>query len=112
MATDVREREWRAAAGLVACALVVVAVGVATAMADHTATRGANWQFPVMMFAALLAVGAGAVWLAGASSRLMGRVLAGPVGCSWAGRRWWWRWAWRPRWPTTQRPAGRTGSSR
>ncbi|WP_406353846.1 ABC transporter permease [Streptomyces hirsutus] len=58
-------------------AALVVAVGVATAMTDRTATRGANWQFPVMMFAALLAVGAGAVWLAGASSRLMGRVLAG-----------------------------------
>ncbi|MEF9903927.1 FtsX-like permease family protein [Streptomyces sp. P9-A2] len=58
-------------------AVLVVAVGVVSALAGRTSAGGANWAFLVTVFAALLAVGAGAVWLAGASSRLIGRVLAG-----------------------------------
>ncbi|MFF3893391.1 FtsX-like permease family protein [Streptomyces sp. NPDC001812] len=58
-------------------AILVAAVGVLTAMSDRAPAGRVNWQFPVTMFAALLTVGAGSVWLAGASSRLMGRVLAG-----------------------------------
>ncbi|MEV8591374.1 FtsX-like permease family protein [Streptomyces sp. NPDC052012] len=40
-------------------------------------SRPAGWHTPLTVFAALLAVGAGAVWLAGATSRITGRVLAG-----------------------------------
>ncbi|MFE9921109.1 FtsX-like permease family protein [Streptomyces sp. NPDC005774] len=58
-------------------AALVAAVGVVTALAGRPLVGRVNWQLPITMFAALLAVGAGAVWLAGASSRLMGRVLAG-----------------------------------
>ncbi|MFD5496665.1 FtsX-like permease family protein [Streptomyces sp. NPDC127091] len=58
-------------------AILVAAVGVLTAMSDRAPAGRVNWQFPVTVFAALLTVGAGSVWLAGASSRLMGRVLAG-----------------------------------
>ncbi|MFC5956268.1 ABC transporter permease [Streptomyces pratens] len=57
-------------------AALVVAVGVASALAGRASAGGADWGFLMTVFAALLAVGAGAVWLAGASSRLMGRVLA------------------------------------
>ncbi|MGW5972084.1 FtsX-like permease family protein [Streptomyces sp. NPDC055186] len=58
-------------------AVLVAAVGVATAISDRAPAGRVNWQFPVTVFAALLTVGAGSVWLAGASSRLVGRVLAG-----------------------------------
>ncbi|MCX2925384.1 FtsX-like permease family protein [Streptomyces sp. NEAU-W12] len=58
-------------------AALVVAVGVVSALAGRTSAGGADWGFLVTVFAALLTVGAGAVWLAGASSRLIGRALAG-----------------------------------
>ncbi|WP_367869759.1 FtsX-like permease family protein, partial [Streptomyces prasinopilosus] len=61
-------------------AALVVAVGVLSALDGRGPSDGLAWQFPVTVFAALLTVGAGSVWLAGASSRLMGRVLAERAG--------------------------------
>ncbi|PWI09639.1 hypothetical protein DIZ27_16300 [Streptomyces sp. NWU339] len=57
-------------------AILVAAMGLATAMSANGPGRQADWQKPLTLFAALLAVGAGAVWLAGATSRFVGRVLA------------------------------------
>ncbi|WP_043494973.1 FtsX-like permease family protein [Streptomyces viridosporus] len=62
---------------LVALLLVAgMALLAVTVTSTGTAVGRSLWQAPMTVFAALLAVGAGAVWLAGTVARLLGRVLA------------------------------------
>lgn len=57
--------------------LLVGAVALVTATTASAGPRGASpWQTPMTVSGALLAVGAGAVWLSGVTSRAVGRTLA------------------------------------
>ncbi|WP_431994741.1 FtsX-like permease family protein [Streptomyces griseoflavus] len=58
--------------------LMVATVALFAASITPAGPRGAfPWQMPMTVFGSLLAVGAGSVWLSGATSRAVGRSLAG-----------------------------------
>ncbi|MFC7892991.1 ABC transporter permease [Streptomyces sp. NPDC057381] len=56
--------------------LLLVAVAPLAMSGGHSAGARVPWQPPLTVFAVVVALGAGAVWLAGATARLTGRLLA------------------------------------
>ncbi|MFE0822982.1 ABC transporter permease [Streptomyces sp. NPDC058847] len=56
--------------------LLLVAVAPLAMTGGHGAANRVHWQTPLTVFSLVVALGAGAVWLAGAAARLTGRLLA------------------------------------
>lgn len=57
--------------------LLLAGVALLAATTTSSTSRGpAQWQTPLTVFGALLAVGAGSVWLSGTTCRVLGRALA------------------------------------
>ncbi|MFC8870798.1 FtsX-like permease family protein [Streptomyces sp. NPDC057148] len=56
--------------------LLLVAMAPLTMTGGHRAGNRVHWQTPLTVFALVVALGAGAVWLAGATARRTGRLLS------------------------------------
>ncbi|MEU6102129.1 FtsX-like permease family protein [Streptomyces flaveolus] len=59
--------------------VLLAAVAPLVMSSGHTAGSRIHWQTPLTVFSLVVALGAGAVWLAGATARLTGRLLAARV---------------------------------